>query len=137
MSSAEERAWRAAEILATGDASLKERLRAAADQLTRALRSSANWPEKLLDSVRDITRQLNTDGESRATIDGMSGADARNMAERILKFALEVHTAGSPYSRNREPIGLLAHEKCGRARSHSNPAAHLVRDSTKVARSPA
>jgi len=81
--------WRAAEILAAGDAGLRERLKAVRAPLRLALAQPDQWPPDLLSVARSIERII---GE-RGAIDPLEvmGNDlARQVAEDLLSLAVDV-----------------------------------------------
>jgi hypothetical protein len=81
--------WRAAEILAGGDAGLKERLRAVRAPLRLALARPEQWPPDLLAVARSIERL--TGGRGGADPLEVMGDDlARHVAEDILALAADV-----------------------------------------------
>jgi hypothetical protein len=82
--------WRAAELLAGGDAGLKERLKAARAQLQLALARPEQWPPDLLLLARDIARILEGHGGGADPLDGMSQELARQVAEDFLSLAADV-----------------------------------------------
>ena len=81
--------WRAAEILAAGDAGLKERLKAVRAPLLLALAQADQWPPDLLSVARSIER---ISGE-RGGIDPLEAMEndlARQIAEDLLSLAVDV-----------------------------------------------
>ncbi len=84
--------WRAAEILAGGDAGLRERLKDARIPLRLALSRPEEWPPGLLPVAQSIERIL---GE-RGALDPLEGMDsdlARQAAEDLLGLAFDVQAA--------------------------------------------
>jgi hypothetical protein len=84
--------WRAAEILAAGDAGLTERLKQARAPLLLALARPDEWPPDSLSVARSIERII---GE-RDGIDppeAMGKDIARQVAEDVLSLAVEVQAA--------------------------------------------
>ena len=81
--------WRAAEILAAGDAVLKERLKAVRVPLLLALAQPDQWPPDLLSVARSIERIIGERG-GNDPLEGMGTDLARQVAEDMLSLAVDV-----------------------------------------------
>jgi hypothetical protein len=81
--------WRAAELLAAGDAGLKERLRAVRAPLRLALARPEQWPADLLSVARSVERLLGERGGADP-LDRMDNDLARQVAEDVLALAADV-----------------------------------------------
>ena len=81
--------WRAAEILAGGDAGLKERLKEVRPPLLLALAQPDQWPPDLLAVARSIERII----REQVGIDPLEAMEddlARQVAEDLLSLAVDV-----------------------------------------------
>jgi hypothetical protein len=81
--------WRAAEILAGGEAGLKERLKEARAQLLLALAKPNQWPPDLLAVARSIERMVREQG-GIDPLAAMTPGLARQVAEDLLALAVDV-----------------------------------------------
>ncbi len=81
--------WRAAEILAAGDAGLRERLKAARVPLLLALARPDRWPADLLSVARSIERVIGERG-GMDPLEAMGNDLARQVAEDLLALAVDV-----------------------------------------------
>jgi hypothetical protein len=81
--------WRAAEILAGGDATLVERLKEARGPLLRALARPNQWPPDLLAVARSLERLVRKQGDVDP-LDEMGRDLARQVAEDLLSLAVDV-----------------------------------------------
>jgi hypothetical protein len=86
--------WRAAEILAAGDAGLRERLKAVRAPLRLALARPDQWPPDLLSVARSIDRLVGVRGVTDP-LDDMATDLARQVAEDVLALAVDVQTVFS------------------------------------------
>ena len=84
--------WRAAEILAGGDAGLKERLRAVRAPLLLALARPEEWPPDLLAVARSIERMIR-EQDGIDPLEAMENDLARQAAEDVLSLAVDVQAA--------------------------------------------
>jgi hypothetical protein len=81
--------WRAARLLATADAPLKDRLKQAAPEFFVSMVQPDTWPRNLLPKATDIDARLQAIG----TLDG---DQAQQLAEDLLSLAVAV---GMTYQR--------------------------------------
>ena len=81
--------WRAAEILAGGDAGLRQRLKGARAELGAALRRPEQWPPDLLGVARSLDRLLGGPGEDDP-LDTLDAGLAGRVAEDLLSLAVDV-----------------------------------------------
>ena len=81
--------WRAAEILAAGDAGLKERLKEVRAPLLLALAQPDQWPPDLLSVARSIERIIGERG-GIDPLEAMENDLARQAAEDLLALAVDV-----------------------------------------------
>ncbi len=93
--------WRAAEMLAAGDAGLKDRLRAVRAPLRLALARPDQWPADLLSVARSIERLIRVRGGTDP-LEAMGHDLARQVAEDFLSLAFDVQAA-FPRGRCPEP----------------------------------
>jgi len=84
--------WRAAEILAGGDAGLKERLMEVRAPLLLALAKPDQWPPDLLSVARSIERIIRERG-GIDPLEAMGNDLARQVAEDLLSLAVDVQAA--------------------------------------------
>jgi len=84
--------WRAAEILAAGDAGLKERLKQVRAPLRLALAQPDQWPPDLLSVARSIDRIIGERG-ALDPLEAMGNELARQVAEDLLSLAVDVQAA--------------------------------------------
>jgi hypothetical protein len=81
--------WRAAEVLAGGDAGLTERLKEARPHLLRSLARPNQWPPDLLSVARSIERVVREQGGADP-LEAMAPDLARQVAEDLLSLAVDV-----------------------------------------------
>jgi hypothetical protein len=81
--------WRAAEILAGGDAGLKGRLKEARAPLLLALAKPDQWPQDLLSVARSIERVVREQG-GIDPLESLAPDLARQVAEDLLSLAVDV-----------------------------------------------
>jgi hypothetical protein len=96
--------WRAAEILAGGDAGLKERLKAVRAPLLLALARPDQWPPDLLAIARCIERTIRVQSGADP-LEAMDSDLARQVAEDFLSLAVDVQAA-FPKGKTPEPAPL-------------------------------
>jgi hypothetical protein len=103
--------WRAAEILAAGDAGLTERLKEARAPLLLALARPEEWPPDLLSVARSIERII---GERGGTdpLEVMDSDMARQAAEDVLSLAVDVQAlfTGRPQEASAVPVTFAPEE---------------------------
>jgi len=78
--------WKAAQILASRDALLKDRLKEAAGEFALALLQPEEWPTQLLTQAHSLREQLKG-------VDGLEPTTARQVAEELLSLAADVRDA--------------------------------------------
>ncbi len=81
--------WRAAEILAGGDAGLRGRLKEARKELLLSLARPQQWPPDLLSVARSVERVLREENGADP-VDTMTADLARQAAEDLLALAADV-----------------------------------------------
>jgi hypothetical protein len=81
--------WRAAEVLAGGDAGLTERLKEARAHFLRSLARPDQWPPDLLSVARSIERIVRERG-GIGPLESMAPDLARQVAEDLLALAVDV-----------------------------------------------
>jgi hypothetical protein len=81
--------WRAAEVLAGGDAGLKERLKEARAHLLLALAKPDQWPPDLLSAARSIERIVR-EQDGIDPLEAMPPDLGRQVAEDLLSLAVDV-----------------------------------------------
>jgi hypothetical protein len=81
--------WRAAEVLAGGDAGLTERLKEARPHFLRSLARPNQWPPELLAVARSI-EQIVRDQDGTDPLEAMTPDLARQVAEDLLSLAVDV-----------------------------------------------
>jgi hypothetical protein len=98
--------WRAAEILAAGDAGLKERLKAVRAPLLLALARPEQWPPDLLSVARSIERTIREQG-GIDPLEAMENDLARQVAEDVLSLAVDVQAVFAREQRQEAaPLGI-------------------------------
>jgi hypothetical protein len=81
--------WRAAEILAGGDAGLRERLKEARGRFSLCLAKAEQWPPDMLQLAHSIERIIRANGQIDP-IDTMPPDLARQVAEDLLSLAFDL-----------------------------------------------
>lgn len=99
-----EHVWKAAQILASKDALLKDRLKEAAGEFAVALLHPEEWPRVLLTQAHSLREQLKE-------VDGMEPSRARQAAEELLALAADIRDALKEQSSEQERLRWDAVDK--------------------------
>jgi hypothetical protein len=91
--------WRAAEILASGDLPLRERLKEARGRLALSLTHGEGWPSESLYLARSIDHIIRKNADSDP-LDTMPADLARQVAEDLLSLAVDLLLEYRAESRN-------------------------------------